>query len=110
MKSKKFKVGDSLRCVRYVPYKDTIFIFSKHDINFAFNDIVDKNCELWQPKKGEWCWFWNNAEDYTLEKYFTSIHGTDGLSITSHYSTKSPKHWDYIEPFTNSLPSFLKDL
>lgn len=64
--------------------------------------------ELWQPKEGEWCWFWNGYSKYTLtlgrlaeyskeEKLYFSYNGVVYMS------------YEYCEPFIGELPSFLKE-
>ena len=64
--------------------------------------------KLWQPQKGEWCWFWNGYSKYTLtlgrlaeyseeEKLYFSYNGVVYMS------------YEYCEPFIGELPSFLKE-
>lgn len=71
--------------------------------------------ELWQPKQGEWCWFWNSEKDLTLQKFykkqqdyfivvFCEKHKTAGII----FYDVTDKHFKNCEPFTGELPSFLK--
>ena len=73
-------------------------------------------CKLWQPEEGEWCWFWNNEKDLTLQKFwkkqqdyfivvFCEKHKTDGL--ISYDVTEN--HFKNCEPFIGQLPTFLKE-
>lgn len=59
--------------------------------------------ELWAPKLGEFCWFWddNNYPERTLSQFEVKIDETFYSLLTS---------WKYCEPFIGVLPSFLKEL
>ena len=56
--------------------------------------------ELWHPKVGEWCWFWNQSDI--------------NLSISPHIGqygnlSYSLEFYDNCEPFIGQLPTFIKD-
>lgn len=61
--------------------------------------------EKWQPKPGEWCWFWDNSvvNDVALRK-FSTYHDDfiyrDELGCT----------WKCCAPFTGELPDHLKEV
>ena len=97
-------------------------MINKHDwINIVrddgiiFNTIqwdgteVPKNgysFELWEPKMGEWCWFWNiHMKEPVLCNF---IKKTD-----SYYESISllveQKYWKYSEPFIGKLPTNIKE-
>lgn len=66
-----FKVGD---WVRHIESNNIYKIngFSIHGQTKGFIQIHDEyhlvpqsECELWQPKEGEWCWFWDKKKKIT---------------------------------------------
>lgn len=57
--------------------------------------------EPWQPKQGEWCWFWNEYDDIPTLNRFLCMYSDDENGL--------PNGFDFCEPFTGQLPSFLKD-
>lgn len=64
------------------------------------SDLCHLGLELWQPKVGEWCWFWNSAD---IE-----------LSISPHLGqygnlSYSLEFYENCEPFIGQLPTFIKD-
>ena len=69
------------------------------------NSLVrhDKNVQLWQPKQGEWCWFWNKrlVQELHLSQFSNVFNDT--------YYTHTGNDFDHCEPFIGELPSFLKD-
>ena len=61
--------------------------------------------ELWYPKEGEWCWFWNkDSEMPPVLRRFKQTQ-KDGAHITKD----DCYFYDYCEPFIGELPSFIKD-
>ncbi len=64
----------------------------------------DHNCEHWQPKEGEWCWFWDKKDNTPsigkIEKYHNGYY---------YSSAFNGSICEYCEPFIGELPSFLKD-
>ena len=66
-----------------------------------------KNVQLWQPKEGEWCWFWNSA----LGIWFISTLKDFGEYNNSiQYRCNSVYYiCEKCEPFIGELPSSLKD-
>lgn len=78
------------------------------------------SCVLWQPKPGEWCWFWNEYFDVPILAKLISIDSVFGRPL--EYKVKTPSciseiSYNYMsnmsfkkcEPFIGQLPSFLKD-
>ena len=97
-----FKPGD------WVKYKDQQDTTIYKVINILSNDLIDiedtivdkYDIELWQPKLGEWCWFWNQSDI--------------NLSISPHIGqygnlSYSLEFYDNCEPFIGQLPTHLKD-
>jgi len=60
--------------------------------------------ELWEPKPGEWCWFWDEeGQKPTLNKL-------EVLSRSNpRYITRCDLEWVYCEPFIGTLPTNIKD-
>ena len=59
-------------------------------------------CGLWQPKKDEWCWFWDTITPHrpTLRQF--GKYEEDYFTDTEHNPFTS------CAPFIGELPSFLK--
>ena len=58
----------------------------------------------WQPKEGEWCYFWDFQDAKTLcVSRFTKMDGNKFVSGGSSI-------WSYCAPFTGELPEHLKNL
>jgi hypothetical protein len=57
----------------------------------------------WQPKPGEWCWFWDEGINGVLLAKFTNI--TEGKLYRSHGGSV----WKYCAPFVGELPEHLKE-
>ena len=58
----------------------------------------------WQPKKGDWCWFWDENFKTPLLFQFK------GLSLSSYYKYNAINGLDYMycEPFIGTLPTKLQ--
>lgn len=63
--------------------------------------------EKWQPKLGEWCWFWvGNSNSAVLDKF--QSYNDD--MIRSKYKTIRGIFYDNCAPFTGELPKHLKEV
>jgi hypothetical protein len=83
-----FKIGDWVR----EPDGD----IWKLDNEVEKGSYVDTDCELWQPRAGEWCWLvpiFKTTEVHKLVKYNKEEFDKDMK----------------FEPFIGELPSFIKD-
>lgn len=117
----KLKIGDFVRhngdegvfkILSIADLGDTIFY---SDGNRSHRE---EKLKLWQPKEGEWCWFWNHEDDVPiLAKYLrieeclrTSII-TKNIQMFFVVSGRcyGDNAFKYCEPFIGELPSFLKD-
>ena len=94
-----FKVGD------WVRDGENIYQFIEPSSIYSY-ELSLQSCELWQPKIGEWCWFWNFNEMPTLEQ-FSKYHNLD--DHLGNYETLAVKLYQHCEPFIGELPTFLKD-
>ena len=88
------KVGDWL-----VFEGKELFKASKEDLV----SLVGCDLELWQPKEGEWCWFWDYKEPEF--KQFEQMCPID----RTNYITKQGGIYGKCEPFIGELPSYIKD-
>ena len=63
--------------------------------------------ELWQPKEGEWCWFYDDTEGTPIFGRFYKQDKDFGNCCYPQHQINSP--YSYCEPFIAELPSFLKE-
>ena len=84
----------------------------------CFNYKAD-HCELWQPKVGEWCWFWNKCMDIDQSPRLAQFHliveelqkpmDFPAFYQIKYKATKLGYLYDFCEPFIGQLPTHLKD-
>ena len=63
-----------------------------------------EDCILWEPKDGEWCWFWNDGTSLQIGK-FSHMFGKD-------YAMHDELGFDtfqHCEPFLGKLPTTLRE-
>lgn len=89
----KFKVGDWV----VHPDADTPWKLTQNSINHLDNSEL----KLWQPKPGEFCWFWNESKTHPTLATFTN------KSLGLYYSDISNDGFDFCEPFIGQLPTTL---
>jgi hypothetical protein len=125
-----FKVGDWVRykdgsVVKLVQKlndtctKETLFRTRK-DLEF----LKDMGAELWQPKEGEWCWFYNKTRDIPVLRMFShfnekAVPQTDNYEwigdekiykcFRDIYKSSTVGYW-IAEPLIGELPLSLKGL
>jgi hypothetical protein len=92
-----FKIGDWVR----EPDGD----IWKLDNEVEKGSYVDTDCELWQPKIGEWCWYVASGGFVKCLEYITE-NKFDGCYLGGSDATC---YIQDCEPFVGKLPSFLKD-
>ena len=78
------------------------------------NGYYADECELWQPKVGEWCWVFNKFARYEgLDEVFSNTGYTHTFWIPPLESEFATVIGDNLlsvcEPFTGSLPTFVKE-
>lgn len=96
-----FKIGD---WVRDYPDRKPFQLKSEY-----FKGVTKRNDKWfsslipWQPKEGEWCWFWNKplVQELRLGQ-FSNMHNDMYYTYTGH-------DFDNCKPFIGELPSFLKE-
>lgn len=59
--------------------------------------------EVWNPKKGEVCWFWDDI----IVQPRISIYDSNG-SKYSTFRDKEGSEWQHCAPFTGELPEYWK--
>jgi hypothetical protein len=57
----------------------------------------------WQPKEGEWCWFWDGEFEGCYVKRFKKMAGGEYKDTTS-------VSWQNCAPFVGELPEYLKEV
>ena len=57
--------------------------------------------KLWTPQLGEWCWFGAIEDNYGILAQYGTYH--------HEHSGNYEDVYDRCEPFTGTLPTFLKD-
>ena len=62
--------------------------------------------EAWQPKPGEWCWFWDNKYRCALLSMLERYHADS----TCAFETVVGSRYKYCAPFTGELPEHLKEV
>lgn len=98
----KFKVGDWVRekrgdrILQVESIEGTVLILKDSSLYVK----ADK-WELWEPKVGEWCWFFDNPEYPDLRKFIEFNNGYFFASGSINYSN--------CKPFIGKLPSFIKE-
>lgn len=69
-----------------------------------------QDCELWEPKPGEWCWFWDDdmriplLDNFVYNKVDNVVTFTE-LDSKPYIANISDKAYQYCEPFLGTLPS-----
>ena len=64
--------------------------------------MKEESLELWEPKEGDLCWFWNKSNIYP--RLATFVNKSLGL----YYADISNDGFDFCEPYLGKLPSKLK--
>lgn len=60
--------------------------------------------EKWQPKPGEWCWFWGGDSAVVIAQF------AEYLLPSKNYKTKTGSWYRSCAPFTGELPEHLKEV
>lgn len=97
-----FKVGDWVRNTSI----NRVWQYTESDLKYdKQNPYHNKNDEPWQPKEGEWCWFFEEGNPCCpMLKRF------DRMDINGYPTPIGMvRGFKYCEPFIGELPSFLKD-
>ena len=81
--------------------------------------LYSDEVQLWQPKVGEWCWFWNKCMDIDQSPRLAQFHliveelqkpmDFPAFYQIKYKATKLGYLYDFCEPFIGQLPTHLKD-
>ena len=108
----KFKVGDWVVEIHSTTKAQVLELFGNQiRVKFCYPDAIittdSSDFSLWQPKKGDWCWFLNKDRIPTISQ-FLSIE-TDGNRKYSATFPNTPHpmigYYNYCEPFIGNLPT-----
>ena len=109
----KFKVGDwvvnkaskqrIVKKVASIPYGDSVTV---GDTEVGINVMLINDLELWQPKAGDWCWFFDS------DNFPPKLRQFKRLILSNKYKYESCQGlvYFYCEPFLGQLPTTLKGL
>ena len=103
-----FKVGDWVRELNPLPFAKEVYQLSDSDFYGVGrkSNIYFENIEKWQPKEGDWCWFYDDTEGTPIFGRFYKQDKDFGNCCYPQHQINSP--YSYCEPFIGELPSFLK--
>lgn len=68
--------------------------------------------KLWIPKKDDWCWFWNNHNDFPncrQPKLFQFSYMFNEQYVNKSTCGDNSYPYDNCESFIGELPSFIKE-
>jgi hypothetical protein len=90
-------------------------IFENNDVLFfkENGENIDEDTwdliEVWEPKLGEWCWFWNNNTETDDTSENIRAHGSiySGMNDT-HFKSIDDCIWDNCVKYASMLPEHLK--
>jgi hypothetical protein len=57
----------------------------------------------WQPKPGEWCWFWDDIKAESVLRKFSIMNG-------NRFECNLGSRWLNCAPFIGELPEHLKEV
>jgi len=100
---KDFEVGD------WIIVYNEIKMINKH--NIAYYDgtnymAQERYAKHWFPDEDEYMWFYNNSTDYHFGLYYKST--IDAAVQRFYYSKEKRTRFEFVEPFSNQIPLFLK--
>jgi hypothetical protein len=124
-----WKVGQQVYCLRFgegfIKEINTEYGIYKIEVQFAHavchytsNGCIDKDdatpmlypakpeiiVPKWQPKEGEWCWFWDEKYKGAYLAKFSRINESN------FYISHADIMWKNCAPFVGELPEHLKEV
>ena len=103
MSKQSFKVDDWVTASDDHPFCPPTHTFQVTQSNIEF---ANKKGWKWEPHPGNWCWFWQETSHPILDRFDSFECDGSYISKNTHNNRQC---WDYCEPFTNQLPTKLKD-
>lgn len=106
----KFKVGDWVVDIHSTTKARVLEVFGNQiRVKFCYPDAIittdSSDFIHWVPKKGDWCWFWNETLKTPMLLQFERFCST-GLY---KYDANNGRNYQYCEPFLGELPTNLKE-
>ena len=106
----KFKVGDWVVEIHSATKAQVLELFGNQiRVKFCYPDAIittdSSDFIPWKPKKGEYCWFWDEGFKTTLLLQFKKL----STSSFSPYETLNGLDYMYCEPFFGTLPTELRN-
>jgi len=111
-----FKIGDWVRLKYSYGYEKPNKIIEIYENTVLLNTNLYpssdniwyiKDITAWQPKEGEWCWFYDS--EYPLSYILCKFETFDnGFWCRPNFSD-TIERFNGCEPFIDELPSFLKE-
>jgi hypothetical protein len=71
---------------------------------YVHGGVNNNLIEVWEPQKGEWCWFW----DYT-EQSHVCLDRFDRVDGFGSFLSNAGVYWLHCAKFSNELPEHLKE-
>ena len=93
-----FKVDDWVKTINGI---DKITGIHDNNVDLLVNQFSTlEQLEKWEPKTGEWCWFWDKDSKSLMKSPLLGKYGEYSWSL---------EYYDYCEPFFGTLPSIEQD-
>ena len=115
-----FKPGDWIQCTYANGTKFVAQAVSETSVKEAgrvYPTTLDSDWVAWQPKVGEWCWFWNKCMDIDQSPRLAQFHlivkelqkpmDFPAFYQIKYKATKLGYLYDFCEPFIGQLPTHL---
>lgn len=102
----KFKVGDFVtplnRNINYSVWQIDK-VLSCNTLVSGSTMLDPRTIQLWMPVKGEWCWFYDSKSNKC------AVISQFKEKWKNKFRSTTDTHWQFCEPFLNSIPSYFKD-
>lgn len=99
---KDFKIAYSINGALHDGCRPTLYPIEQYKQIIA--NLPAPQPEKWQPKPGEWCWFWSGNGIVVIEQF------AEYLLPSKNYKTKTGSWYRNCAPFTGELPEHLKEV
>ena len=106
----KFKVGDWVVEIHSTTKAQVLELFGNQiRVKFCYPDAIittdSSDFIPWIPKKGDWCWFWDETLKNPMLLQFERFCSTGFYK----YETNNRLNYEYCEPFLGELPTNLQE-
>ena len=104
-----FKVGGWVRNTWLGTVKQYSYSDKAYDDKYNGTANESKHWEHWQPKPGEWCWFYDDGCRFPiLAKFKKAKIKKYGKDEALEYKGSQTGYYSKCEPFIGELPNFIK--